>query len=231
MAGPVCLVAACGPGEAPPSVEALSVLEPKSSEAERSRGGEIPSGPVIVALGYSLTAGLGIEIEDAYPTLLGRQLRDEGFDVTVINAGVSGDTTAAGLRRAAWSLVGDVRVLILALGGNDGLRGLPVDQMKQNLAEIVTLAKGRGIEVLLAGMEAPPNFGSRYTNDFRAVFRELADEHDLVFMPFLLNGVAGDPRLNQDDGIHPNVDGAAIVARRVREAIEPLLGELGETAP
>ena len=173
----MCLVAACSPGEVPTSVEALPVLEPKSSEAERSRGGEIPSGPVIVALG------------------------------------------------------GDVRVRILALGGNDGLRGLPVDQMKQNLAEIVTLAKGRGIEVLLAGMEAPPNFGSRYTNDFRAVFQELADEHDLVFMPFLLNGVAGDPRLNQDDGIHPNVDGAAIVARRVREAIDPLLGELGETAP
>ena len=231
----LCLAVACGPGEAPRAVDdALPVdasLDSRPGDAVRAPSDGEPAGPVIVALGDSLTAGLGLEIEDAYPTLLERQLRAEGLEVTVVNAGVSGDTTAAGLRRAEWSLVGDVRVLILALGGNDGLRGLPVDQMKRNLAEIVSLAQERGIKVLLAGMEAPPNFGARYTSEFRAVFQELAEEYELGFMPFLLNGVAGDPRLNQDDGIHPNIDGAAIVATRVREALEPLLSELGESAP
>ncbi len=227
LLGLLCLIAACGPGGSP-SVADSPLTESTSGETEPAPA---DGGPVIVALGDSLTAGLGLEIEDAYPTLLERQLRAEGFRVTVVNAGVSGDTTAAGLRRAEWSLVGDVRVLILALGGNDGLRGLPVDQMKRNLAEIVSLAQERGIKVLLAGMEAPPNFGARYTSEFRAVFQELAEEYELGFMPFLLNGVAGDPRLNQDDGIHPNIDGAAIVATRVREALEPLLSELGESAP
>ncbi|MDP7478093.1 MAG: GDSL-type esterase/lipase family protein, partial [Vicinamibacterales bacterium] len=108
-------------------------------------------GPLLVALGDSLTAGLGLETDQAYPALLERQLRTEGLDLTVINAGVSGDTTAAGLRRAEWALEGDVRAVIVALGGNDGLRGLPIDQMKQNLADIVSLARSRGIAVLLAG--------------------------------------------------------------------------------
>jgi acyl-CoA thioesterase-1 len=177
---------------------------------------------LLVALGDSLTAGLGLETDQAYPALLERQLRTEGLDLTVINAGVSGDTTAAGLRRAEWALEGDVRAVIVALGGNDGLRGLPIDQMKQNLADIVSLARSRGIAVLLAGMEAPPNFGVTYTAQFRGVFQELAREHDVAFMPFLLDGVAGDPALNQADGIHPNAAGAAIVAVRVREALKPL---------
>ena len=180
-------------------------------------------GPLLVTLGDSLTAGLGLDSDQAYPALLGQRLRAEGSDLTVVNAGVSGDTTAAGLRRAEWSLAGDVRILIVALGGNDGLRGLPVEQMRQNLAEIVSVARHRGIAVLLAGMEAPPNFGAIYTAQFRNVFREVAREHDVAFMPFLLDGVAGDPTLNQPDGIHPNAAGAAIVAERVREALEPLL--------
>lgn len=180
-------------------------------------------GPLLVVLGDSLTAGLGLDPDQAYPALLERRLRAEGSDLTVVNAGVSGDTTAAGLRRAEWALEGDVRILIVALGGNDGLRGLPVDQMKRNLAEIVSLARSRGIAVLLAGMEAPPNFGAIYTAQFRRVFHELASEHDVAFMPFLLEGVAGDPALNQTDGIHPTAAGAVIVADRVLEALAPLL--------
>ena len=180
-------------------------------------------GPLLVALGDSLTAGLGLDPDQAYPALLERRLRAEGSDLTVVNAGVSGDTTAAGLRRSEWALEGDVRILIVALGGNDGLRGLPVDQMKRNLAEIVSLARSRGIAVLLAGMEAPPNFGAIYTAQFRRVFHELAGEHDVAFMPFLLEGVAGDPALNQTDGIHPTAAGAVIVADRVLEALAPLL--------
>lgn len=184
------------------------------------------SGPLLVALGDSLTAGLGLDVDEAYPARLERSLRDDGYAVTVVNAGVSGDTTAAGLSRAEWALEGDVRILVLALGGNDGLRGLPVDQMRRNLSRILALAAERGIQVLLAGMEAPPNFGAAYTAEFRAVFTDLAREHDVAFMPFLLDGVAADPALNQADGIHPNADGAAIVAVRVRDALEPLLPAL-----
>ena len=183
-------------------------------------------GPLLVALGDSLTAGLGLDVDDAYPARLERALRDDGYAVTVVNAGVSGDTSAAGLSRAEWALEGDVRILILALGGNDGLRGLPVDQMQRNLSQILSLAADRGIRVLLAGMEAPPNFGATYTAQFRAVFADLALEHEVAFLPFLLDGVAADPVLNQADGIHPNADGAAIVAARVRDAIEPLLPAL-----
>ena len=124
-----------------------------------------------------------------------------------------------------------MRILVLALGGNDGLRGLPVDQMKRNLSRILALAAERGIRVLLAGMEAPPNFGAVYTAEFRAVFADLAREHDVAFMPFLLDGVAADPALNQADGIHPNADGAAIVAVRVRDALEPLLPARTHEAP
>ena len=184
------------------------------------------SGPLILALGDSLTAGRGLDADQAYPALLERALRAEGRDVTVVNAGVSGDTTAAGLRRAEWALEGDIRVVIVALGGNDGLRGLPVDQMKRNLSDIVSLARSRGIVVLLAGMEAPPNYGATYTAQFREVFHELASEHDVTLMPFLLDGVAGDQTLNQADGIHPTAAGAAIVAEHVRAAIEPLLPAL-----
>ena len=183
-------------------------------------------GPLLVALGDSLTAGLGLDVEEAYPARLEQALRDDGYAVTVVNAGVSGDTTAAGLARAEWALAGDVRILVLALGGNDGLRGLPVDQMKRNLSQILALAGERGIPVLLTGMEAPPNFGSAYTAEFRTVFETLALEHDVAFLPFLLDGVAADPAFNQADGIHPNAAGAAIVAAHVRDALEPLLPAL-----
>ncbi len=189
------------------------------------------SGPRLVVLGDSLTAGLGLDADEAYPALLERRLREEGLEISVVNAGVSGDTSAAGMRRAEWALDGDVRVLIVAFGGNDGLRGLPVDQMKQNLTAIVSLARSRGIAVLLAGMEAPPNFGATYTAQFREVFQEVAREQEVTFMPFLLEGVAGDPTLNQTDGIPPNAEGAAIVATRVREALEPLLPVLTASVP
>ena len=183
-------------------------------------------GPLLVVLGDSLTAGLGLDVDEAYPARLERALRNDGYAVTVVNAGVSGDTTAAGLARAEWALAGDVRILVLALGGNDGLRGLPADQMKRNLSQILALAAERGIRVLLAGMEAPPNFGAAYTADFRTVFEDLAREHEVAFLPFLLDGVAAHPALNQADGIHPNADGASIVADLVRDALEPLLPAL-----
>ena len=218
-------LAACGAPEG--ATQAVGLGTEGSTGRSMTGSSPVPvPGPLLVALGDSLTAGLGLDLDEAYPALLERALRAEGTVVRVINAGVSGDTTAAGLRRAEWSLTGDVRILIVALGGNDGLRGLPVDQMKRNLADIVSLAKGRGIAVLLAGMEAPPNFGATYTAQFRRAFRELASEQDVAFMPFLLEDVAGDPSLNQADGIHPNAAGAAIVAGRVRAALAPLLSAL-----
>ena len=140
-----------------------------------------------------------------------------------MNAGVSGDTSSDGLRRLDWSLDGNVQVLILALGANDGLRGLPPSQMKENLQRIITRARQRGIAVLLAGMEAPPNFGDRYTAEFRAVFKDLATTNHLVFVPFLLNGVAGVGSLNQADGIHPTPRGAVMVAETVWPSLEKMI--------
>jgi acyl-CoA thioesterase-1 len=213
-------VAACGA----PAVE-------RSAD---SRNAQATSGPIvrpeqgprprIVVLGDSLTAGLGLPVEQAFPSILQSRLDDRGYAFEVVNAGVSGDTTAGGLRRLDWALGGDVKVLIVALGGNDGLRGLPVSEVKQNLQTIVARTRDRRIKVLLVGIEAPPNFGERYTNEFRQVFRDVAREAGVAFVPFLLEGVAGIPALNQADGIHPTAEGARIMANTIWSGLEPLLG-------
>lgn len=179
--------------------------------------------PRIVALGDSLTAGLGLDRAQAWPALLQARLDEEGYHYEVVNAGVSGDTTAGGRRRLDWALDGDVEVLVLELGANDGLRGVPPSETRANLDAMVTAAKARGITVLLCGMEAPPNFGAEYTQEFRAVFADVAQAHDVAFLPFFLEGVAGDPALNQADGIHPNIEGTRRVADHVWRALEPLL--------
>jgi acyl-CoA thioesterase I len=179
--------------------------------------------PRVVALGDSLTAGLGLPPDQAWPALVQQRIDAAGLDVEVVNAGVSGDTTAGGLRRLDWALDGDVKVLVLELGANDGLRGLPVDQMRDNLSTMIETAKARGIAVVLCGMEAPPNFGPQYTREFREAFRELADEHDVAFLPFFLDGVAGDASLNQADGIHPNAEGTRRVADLVWNVLQPVL--------
>ena len=181
------------------------------------------SAPRIVFLGDSLTAGLGLQVEQSIPSLIQAHLTAEGYKYDVVNAGVSGDTSAGGLRRLDWSLDGDVELLVIELGANDGLRGLPAADMKRNLAQIIATARQRNIRVLLTGMEAPPNYGAAYTTEFRQVFRDLASEPGVVFVPFFLEGVAGDPALNQGDGIHPNPEGARVVERTLWRAIEPLL--------
>ena len=186
-------------------------------------GRTYPAGtPRIVVLGDSLTAGLGISPGEAYPARLQEKLELAGYELEVVNAGVSGDTSAGGLRRLEWSLEGEIAVLVVALGGNDGLRGLPVEELKSNLSAIITTARNRGVEVLLVGMEAPPNFGAVYTDAFRSTYHQLAEEHDVVFVPFLLEGVAGASELNQPDGIHPNARGAEQVADHLWSAVEPM---------
>jgi acyl-CoA thioesterase-1 len=176
-----------------------------------------------VILGDSLTAGLGLDPTQSVPSLLQARVDREGYEYEVVNAGVSGDTSAGGLRRLDWALEGNVRVLVVELGANDGLRGLPVAGMKKNLAEIIIRAQARGITVILAGMEAPPNYGPQYTDEFRQAYRDLAAEHDVALIPFLLEGVAGLRDMNQRDGIHPNPEGARIVERTVWAALEPAL--------
>ena len=182
-----------------------------------------PGPPRIVALGDSLTAGLGIPRDEAYPAILQRKLKDAGLPLEVVNAGISGDTTADGLRRTNWALDGDVRLLILALGANDGLRGLPTSQMKANLQSIIHRARQRAIPVLLVGMEAPPNFGEQYASAFRQVFQELARENKVTFVPFLLQGVAGMPDLNQPDGVHPTSAGAARIADHLWPVVKTMI--------
>jgi acyl-CoA thioesterase-1 len=170
-----------------------------------------------------LTAGYGLVESQSYPAVLQEKLNSEGYDFEVVNAGVSGDTTAGAIRRLDWALEGDVRVLIVGLGGNDGLRGLSVAEMKQNLTDIVQRARERNVVVILAGMEAPPNNGPEYTAAFRAVYVDLAREYRVPLIPFLLDGVAGDPSMNQADGIHPNRTGAARLAETVWAALEPIV--------
>ena len=191
-------------------------------EASGSQGGAEAAATVkVVALGDSLTAGLGLETRDAYPALLEARLRAAGLAVDVVNAGVSGDTTAGGLRRIDWAIDDTVRVMIVALGGNDALRGLSVPEMKRNLAGIIERAQARRVTVILAGMEAPPNMGQNHTVAFRQVYRDLAADYRVALVPFLLAGVAGDPALNQPDGIHPNAAGARKVADLLWPYVEP----------
>jgi acyl-CoA thioesterase-1 len=213
----VAVACARDSGSPPPASRNVEAPAPAPPSATTS------AKPRIVFLGDSLTAGLGLSSDQSYPSWIGKTLKERGYDYEIVNAGVSGDTSAGGLRRLDWSLEGDVRALVLALGANDGLRGLPTDAMKNNLAAVLDRAKARGIPVVLAGMEAPPNNGPNYTREFREVFTELAGEYDVRFVPFLLRGVAGDASLNQGDGIHPNARGAEIVAGLIWAELEPLL--------
>lgn len=199
---------------------------PSPDPAETDAAGPVearPDRPRIVFLGDSLTAGYGLNPDESVPALVQARVERAGLEYDVVNAGVSGDTTAGGVSRLDWALAGDVRVLVIELGANDGLRGLPVESMKQNLETIISRAKARGISVLLTGMEAPPNYGEAYTTEYRRVFLELARAHGVAFLPFYLDGVAGIAHLNLQDGIHPNPEGARIIERSVWLALEPLL--------
>ncbi|WP_137180653.1 arylesterase [Roseomonas sp. AR75] len=190
------------------------------ARAQGAPGGEVR----LLMLGDSITAGYGLARQEGPPARIQALLREKGRNVRVIDAGVSGDTTAGGRARLDWALADRPQAVIVALGGNDGLRGLTPAQMRANLESILDRLKQRNIPVLLAGMVAPPNLGRDYGLEFSAVFEELARERpELVFYPFLLDGVAGNPALNQPDRIHPTADGANLIAQRMLPFIETLL--------
>lgn len=178
---------------------------------------------VIVAFGDSLTAGLGLAESEAFPAQLEQALRARGQDVKIVNAGVSGDTAAAGLARLNWALPDDASAVIIELGANDALQGLDPQATKAVLEKIITEVKARGLLILLAGMETPPNMGKEYATAFRALYADLAQRYDLVFYPFFLDGVALDDRLTLDDGMHPNAQGVARIVQGILPKVEELL--------
>jgi len=185
---------------APPATQALAPATPAAH-----------SGILIVAMGDSLTEGLGVDTADAYPAQLERKLRAGGYDVTVVNAGVSGETSSGALSRVDWVLRQQPDIVILATGGNDGLRGVETSVTDKNIDQIVQKIQDSGAVVVLGGMEMVQNMGTQYTSDFRAIYPEIAKRHDLILMPFLLEGVARHPELNQADTIHPTAEGYTIV--------------------
>ena len=183
----------------------------------------VDTDPVIAVLGDSLTAGLGVAVGDAFPARLQARLQRDGYRYRVVNAGVSGDTSASGLRRVEWVLRSRPEIVIVALGANDGLRGLGTAAMQSNLTQIVERLRATGARVLLAGMRVPPNYGDEYARRFEGSFAEVAARTRVTLMPFLLAGVAGDPALNQPDGIHPTAGGHAVIADNVWTYLKPLL--------
>jgi acyl-CoA thioesterase I len=201
------------------------------SNARPVRPGDVPEDRMLVIafLGDSITAGLGLTSQQAYPSLIQAMFAAEGYgEVESLNGGVSGDTTAGGLRRVDQLLGNTTKILVVALGGNDALRGLTATQTHDNIAAIIDEAQSRGVAVLLAGMEAPTNLGDDYRTAFRGAFIQLSRQYEgtIEYVPFLLEGVAANPALNQSDGIHPNADGARVIAEllypRLRNIVDRL---------
>jgi acyl-CoA thioesterase I len=222
----VMLLAACGKSSEA-TAEATSETPAAAKEAVPTASLPVSvndARPVILAFGDSLTEGYGLEKSQAYPTLLQQRLDEKGYQYRVINAGISGDTTAGGLNRLDAALKKNkVEVMILELGANDMLRGKDLRDTRSNLATMIEKAKAQNIKVVLAGMEAPTNFGEDYQREFHNLFPDLAKAHKVALIPFFLTDVAGKAELNQGDGIHPNVKGTQIVLDNVWHALEPLL--------
>jgi len=211
-----CAVA-CGRGGEPPR-QAPPAQEPTAETTDSVE-------PVVLFLGTSLTAGLGLSESQAYPGLIQQKIAAAGIGMRVVNAGVSGETSAGGLRRVDWLLHQPVAILVLELGANDALRGQDLDATRRNLQAIIerTLTAHPDAALVIAGMQAPPNLGDRYTSAFRDIFPDLARRNHAALIPFLLEGVAGIPRLNQADGIHPTAEGDSIVAENVWKVLGPIL--------
>ena len=240
--GLICVgLAACEPASEPgtsssgPSTRTVAPQDggkpqPGTEDSSRStRVNDNPTGesPKIVAFGNSLTAGLGVPSGDSYPSQLQRRLDQAGYSYRVINAGISGDTTAGAVRRVDWVLKSRPRIVIVELGANDGLRGLNLEQTRANLTRIIERLQSAGVTVVLAGMQLPPNYGADYTKRFASLYPELARKYGTVLMPFFLEGVGAQAALNQADGIHPTEAGYRVIVEHLMPVLEPLLQKSG----
>ena len=235
----VLLLAGCGGAaadDAPAGADSISPAATRSGSGTPAVPAAGEARPAVLLIGTSLTAGLGLDPSQAYPALLQRMADSAGLGVEIVNAGSSGETSAGALRRVGWLLdrhAARTRVVVIETGANDGLRALDPDSTRRNLVSIVRAVRARVPEarILLVQMEAPPNLGDRYTRRFRAMFPEVAREEGVELLPFLLEGVAGEPSLNQGDGIHPNEAGAERVARNVWPGVERAVRAGGATVP
>ena len=219
----IALASACNRNAQGPSASAAPPVAPEPALQ--------PTQGTLVFLGDSLTAGLGLSKEQAFPALIDARLRAEGRPWKVVNAGVSGDTTAGGVARLDWIYQQKVDVLFVCLGANDGLRGIPVAETERNLRVILDRARKEGTRVVLAGVQLPENYGTEYRTAFAGIFPRLAKAYRVPLLPFLLEGVAMNPRLNQPDGIHPTAEGARIVADHVWSALDPTLRTVPDRRP
>ncbi|QMW03032.1 arylesterase [Spirosoma foliorum] len=209
----------CGSSDTKTTATTTTATQPESKSVATTKK------QIVLFYGNSLTAGYGVEPSQAFPALVGQKIDSAGLNYTVVNAGLSGETTAGGKSRISWVMRQPVSVFVLELGGNDGLRGLPLSATRQNLQAIVDTVRLKSPQatIVLAGMQIPPNMGTSYSKEFRELFKELADKNKLILIPFLLEGVGGIPKLNQPDGIHPTPAGHKIVANTVWEVLRPVL--------
>ncbi len=233
----LALLGACGQGgsssssaasssrHAPGGVSGALAAGEEAAAAASAAAPARTGAPVVLFLGDSLTAGYGLSGDDAYPAVVARRLDEEGIAAKVVNAGISGDTTAGGLARLDWLLRQQPAVVVVALGANDGLRAVPLEETERNLREIVRRSRETGARVVIAGMMLPPNYGPAYTLGFQAIFPKLARELEVALIPFLLEKVAAEPQLNLADGIHPNVEGQKLVGETVLPFVVRELGK------
>lgn len=220
----VVMLSACAESKA----DKTEITTQKASEIESSNTSEdtTTANSTIVLFGDSITAGYGLDnIDDAYPGILQEKIDSLGYDYTVVNSGVSGETSAGGKSRISWIMKQNVDIFLLELGANDGLRGLPLSETKSNLQYIIDTVKEKSpdTQIILAGMQLPPNMGQEYTNEFQQLYVDLAESNNVTFIPFILENVGGIEDLNQADGIHPTEEGHQIVANTVWEVLQPML--------
>lgn len=205
--------------EAPPQEEKKSEISAEQEQNEDEK--------VILFFGNSLTAGMGLAPNEAFPSVIQEKIDSLQLPYRTVNAGLSGETTASGKNRVEWVLNQDVEIFVLELGANDGLRGIPLEETRRNLEEIIEVVRSKNpdTQIILAGMQIPPNMGPDYTADFQKIYPELAEKYDLELIPFLLEGVAGNPQYNQEDGIHPTAQGNKIVAENVWKVLKSTLNQ------
>jgi acyl-CoA thioesterase I len=236
FAAALCAVSACGSGGNVDNSRNVAEAKNNTSVVKGSVDSSAPSGapskavrtPVVLFFGTSLTAGLGLDPEQAFPSLIEQKARAEGLPITVVNGGLSGETTAGAARRIDWVLRTPADLVVVESGANDALRGLPPDAARANLEQVIATIRQKQprAKIVLVQMEAPPNYGATYTRSFRTIYADVARKENVPLLPFLLSGVAGISRLNQADGVHPNVAGERIVADNLWKSLKPIVAQL-----